>query len=375
MIKKMHVISVTGIVVKDGKYLITKRSLNRKSFPGKWTVPGGNLELSDYKDLPKDTKDHWYSILEKALKREIKEEVNLEVKNLGYVTSLSFIRGDGIPILVISLYGDYAGGEIKLEDESTGDYKWVSLEEAREYDFIEGIYEELVMLDRKLNGEGIGEWENNLNRVSEKITLSDGGINEGQEKQKIKLGIDIDEVLVEFLEGFLEFYNETYNKDFKKEDFKSYIFEEILGGTHEDAVKLIKEFKYGGDARIVDGSIESLNNLVRDFELFAITARHPMFKVQTDSFLEKNFKDIFLETLYTGEAFVKGGITKADLCVQKGIKIMIEDNSVFASELAEKGIKVFLLDKPWNQDFQEHENIVKVNSWNEILEKIGVENE
>jgi 8-oxo-dGTP pyrophosphatase MutT (NUDIX family) len=70
-----HIVAVTGIVIKDGKFLITRRNLNKKAFPGKWTVPGGRLEVEDYIRLPKDTKDHWYNVLENVLKREVMEKL------------------------------------------------------------------------------------------------------------------------------------------------------------------------------------------------------------------------------------------------------------------------------------------------------------
>jgi 8-oxo-dGTP diphosphatase len=151
-----HFISVTGIIIKDGKYLITKRSPDKKTFPNMWTVPGGNLELKDYINEPKDTSQHWYNIFEKVLKREIKEEVGLEVRNIKYLTSITFLKGED-PGLIVSLYADYKGGDVLLNDESI-DYKWVSLEEAKNYNLIEGIYEELEMLDKILKGEEAREW-------------------------------------------------------------------------------------------------------------------------------------------------------------------------------------------------------------------------
>ena len=63
----LHEVVITAIVIKDGKYLITRRSKNKKRFPGKWTVPGGRLETKDYLDLPKDTEFYWYNVLEKTL--------------------------------------------------------------------------------------------------------------------------------------------------------------------------------------------------------------------------------------------------------------------------------------------------------------------
>jgi 8-oxo-dGTP pyrophosphatase MutT (NUDIX family) len=155
---KVHYIVVTGILVKNGKYLIAKRADREKAFPGKWTVPGGKLEVLDYALKQKDTSSHWYNVLENLLKREIKEEVGLEIKNIGYVTSMVYIRPDEIPCLIISLFAEPIGEDIKLCDALT-EFKWVDLEEAREYDLIEGIYEELVILDNHLKkGEGI-EWK------------------------------------------------------------------------------------------------------------------------------------------------------------------------------------------------------------------------
>ena len=73
--KLLHEVVITAIIVKDGKYLITRRSLEKKRFPGKWTVPGGRLETSDYTSLPRETENYWYNVLENTLKREVREEV------------------------------------------------------------------------------------------------------------------------------------------------------------------------------------------------------------------------------------------------------------------------------------------------------------
>jgi len=154
---KAHYIVVTGIIIKDGKFLITKRASTEKAFPNEWTVPGGKLELNDYSNEPKDTSSHWYNILEKLLKREVMEETGLKIKNIKYLTSLAYIRSDEIPTLIISLYADYLEGEVKLCPALT-EYAWVNLEEAKRYNLIEGIYEELEMLDKIRRGEKNLEW-------------------------------------------------------------------------------------------------------------------------------------------------------------------------------------------------------------------------
>jgi 8-oxo-dGTP pyrophosphatase MutT (NUDIX family) len=154
----LHEVAITAIIVKDGKYLITRRSPNKKRFPGKWTVPGGKLETDDYINLPKDTTDYWYNVLEKVLRREVSEEVGLAITNITYVTSLATIHTDGNPSLVISCLADYDSGEVTLDVDEADDYRWVTLEEAKAYDLIDGIYDELVMADNQRRGVRT-EWQ------------------------------------------------------------------------------------------------------------------------------------------------------------------------------------------------------------------------
>ncbi|MBL7045851.1 MAG: NUDIX domain-containing protein [Parcubacteria group bacterium] len=157
----LHEVAITAIIVKDGKYLITRRSKSKRRFPGMWVVPGGRLETSDYVELPKDTEHYWYNVLEKTLKREIVEEVGLEIENIEYITSLARVHEDGAPSLVISCIADYVSGGVILQEEETDKAEWVTLSEAKEYDLIEGIYDELVMAENHIKGIK-SEWSKNI---------------------------------------------------------------------------------------------------------------------------------------------------------------------------------------------------------------------
>ena len=164
---KFHFVVATCILVKDGKYLIAKRADWEKAFPGKWTVPGGKLEVLDYALKQKDTSSHWYNVVEKLLRREVLEEVGLEIKEISYLTSLTFIRSDEIPVVVLSYYSEpVAENPLVVLDNSLTDYKWVTLEEAKNYELIEGIYEELEMLDKKLKIGTMDEWQAGINASS-----------------------------------------------------------------------------------------------------------------------------------------------------------------------------------------------------------------
>lgn len=149
---------ITAIIQKEGKYLITRRSLAKKRFPGKWTVPGGHLEPPDFMSYPKDTEHYWYNVLEKALARETQEEVGLQIENIRYVTSLATEHTDGAASIVISCLADYVSGDVKLQEDETDECAWVSVEEAKDYQLIDGIYDEIVMADALRKGEKY-EWK------------------------------------------------------------------------------------------------------------------------------------------------------------------------------------------------------------------------
>ena len=149
--KELHRVATTCIIYNDeGKYLVIKRSPHKKAHPNKWTVPGGGLNTDDYiNTLQTYGNAGWYGAVEKALIREVKEEVSTKIGKPHYLLDMTFIRPDGIPVLVLSYYAPYVNGEVKLDKDAV-EYKWVTLTEAKELDLIAGIYEEIEMVDALL---------------------------------------------------------------------------------------------------------------------------------------------------------------------------------------------------------------------------------
>ena len=144
---RLHFVVATAIIVKDGKYLIAKRAAHEKVFPNKWTVPGGKLVLNEYKNLPQ-TADYqqWYNVVDWVLRKEVMEEVGLEINRPQYVCDLVFVRPDGYPVVTLSYWAEHKDGEVKLGKELS-EHAWVTLEEAKNYDLIEGIWDEIKMVD------------------------------------------------------------------------------------------------------------------------------------------------------------------------------------------------------------------------------------
>lgn len=133
----------------DGRCLILKRSEREIVHPGRYGVVGGKLEWSD---LPIEKPDNingdildYHDSIEKLILREAKEEAGIELfPELKYMHSKTFIRPDGIPVVLIKFTAKYKSGEIVLEEGAFTDFAWVNANEVKEYSCIDGIVEEVA---------------------------------------------------------------------------------------------------------------------------------------------------------------------------------------------------------------------------------------
>jgi len=114
---------VNAVIVKDGKILLSRRSFEEKHGAGTWTIPGGKLEFNNE-----------HEALEKAVKREVMEEVGIEIENkMTILVNNTFEHiEDGIKVLAIVFLCKYKSGIAKpLED--TIDVIWIGKDEVDEF--------------------------------------------------------------------------------------------------------------------------------------------------------------------------------------------------------------------------------------------------
>ena len=111
-------VSVKGLCIREGKALLVHDFTGRSDTDHRpeWELPGGGLDFGE-------------SFAE-GLKREVKEEVGLAITNIGYVMSMVYVRPDGIPCLIISLFAEALSEDVRLAPALT-EYVWVTLEEAK----------------------------------------------------------------------------------------------------------------------------------------------------------------------------------------------------------------------------------------------------
>jgi ADP-ribose pyrophosphatase YjhB (NUDIX family) len=148
---KLFYFVANAVVVRtsDMRCLILKRDERETAHPGKYAVVGGKLEWGDLdiqhpSRLNDDVLDYQNAI-EDLLIREAKEESGVDIgRDLRYINSMAFIRPDGIPVVFIKFAAEYKGGEVIPEKGAFTDFAWVNAEEAKKYDCIEGIPEEIA---------------------------------------------------------------------------------------------------------------------------------------------------------------------------------------------------------------------------------------
>ncbi len=189
----------------------------------------------------------------------------------------------------------------------------------------------------------------------------------------MKIGIDLDDVVFEFVKPLLEFYKKKYGGEILFEDVFSYDFSDVFKISLEEVIDLIgKNFtrSFIENLNLCEFSKESILKLAENHELFFITSR--LFREGTKESLDKHFLNTGYNLVYSSNPYAGNeGKTKAEICEELNIDFMIEDCKRHSKICAENGIKVFLIDKPWNQKCGVHGNIIRVKNWKEIITKLN----
>ena len=125
---------VAAIIKKQDKIFITRRSYGE--FADMWEFPGGKIELGESR--------------EEALIREVKAELELEINNLEYLTTVEYDYPN-FHLTMHCFICEICGGELVLNAHN--DAKWVSLEELSTQKWVPADVEvvEKILNDFKIN--------------------------------------------------------------------------------------------------------------------------------------------------------------------------------------------------------------------------------
>lgn len=177
------------------------------------------------------------------------------------------------------------------------------------------------------------------------------------------IGVDLDDILVHCVPRLVEFHNVYYGTSLTFEDVHTYDLWEVFGCSREEIYGRIDHFNsthYSEDLEVVEGAQEAIRTLASMDELAIITARPETTKAKTYDTVSSNFPGIFSEIYFAED--------KKTVCDDISAWMMVDDSLHNAMQCS-GGRKVFLLDKPWNQNGHV-EGINRVYSWDDILRGI-----
>lgn len=119
---------------EEGKFLLVKRSKEKyKNTKGSWDIVGGRIEPG--------------SGLIENLKREVKEETNLEITSEPKLIYAQDIMPEDERHIVRLTFTGETRGEPKLDEEHT-DFLWITLDEMKDQDDLDIYVKEI--LDKKI---------------------------------------------------------------------------------------------------------------------------------------------------------------------------------------------------------------------------------
>lgn len=190
----------------------------------------------------------------------------------------------------------------------------------------------------------------------------------------MKIGIDLDEVLADFMPQLLKYYNGKYKTNFTRKQIKEYNFWNLWRCTKEQVIEEVYHFfksPYANEIQPVRGARETVLKLNKNNELFVITSRADDFAEETFRWINKYFSRVFSEIYITNQwnNSYKKTKKKSDICKELGIELIIEDGPEHASDCASSGLNVLLFDCPWNKGII-GKKIKRIKSWDEALKEI-----
>jgi len=190
----------------------------------------------------------------------------------------------------------------------------------------------------------------------------------------MRIGIDIDEVLVDFLTPFLEDHNARYGTAYSSKTFHSFGMHHVMDEDQATIVARIEAF-FKTDTyknlQPIPGAEEAVSELAKNHVLLAISSRNDSIRDFTRQWIKLHFPGI-TEVHFSNHPYVSREAvhSKAELCLLLKLDVLIEDAFEHVLPCAEKGIKVLLFDTPWNQMADLPANITRVHSWPEIVDVI-----
>lgn len=131
--KQFQKVAVHAFIKKGNKFLVTLRSPVNDYKPNEWDLPGGTVEFGED--------------IEPALKRELLEETKLKVQISKPIYVCSQTKNERHQFWIV-YECKYIKGEVKLNSEEHGEFKWINkkqLNKIKKIYFLDSFYKKYLL--------------------------------------------------------------------------------------------------------------------------------------------------------------------------------------------------------------------------------------
>jgi|GEM_PF-5393422 len=129
------------------RYLVIRRRSNSMIYPGLWSVPGGGVEEEDYIERPQTSPNAWNGVLEITMRREVRQEVGIEVGPLEFLSDFLFIRPDGVPVIGLRYAARALSTDVVCNELESEEFGWIRIGNLAYLKFIGEIPDEILKFD------------------------------------------------------------------------------------------------------------------------------------------------------------------------------------------------------------------------------------
>ena len=173
--------------------------------------------------------------------------------------------------------------------------------------------------------------------------------------------VDIDNVVAQAEQEVQRIFHELTGKPWPSATYASAggldtsnldpdLIERIFDYFHERSIPVLP---------LVPGARRVLQQLQKGYRIVLITARRPTARPQTLAWLEAH-----------GVPFDELHHAKDKTDAAEGIVLAVDDHPEHVSDYLDQGVRVFLMDQPWNRAFSAA-GATRVSDWDELWKRLG----
>jgi len=188
----------------------------------------------------------------------------------------------------------------------------------------------------------------------------------------MKIAIDLDEVLGDFMKAFLRWYNHTFGSNFTREDIVRYHMGDLLGISRAEEIKIMHRFfrENGVDGiEPMEGAEEAIKELAREHDLYVVSARQNILLESTRRWINEHFNGYFKKIILGNQDSLDGEEAKGKnkICQELKCDVLVDDGSYHIESVFGGNVSVIIFNHPWNIYHRFPPSVKRADNWQEII--------